>query len=136
MLDRHQKDVVTAVRVFLRQNSDVGNENETRIADFDCFLLDRIPPLRGQEKQTALASAVGRFAQLLAEIKCRVIRFPFVFHRDVLPVGRDARNVLLVEVIWHLEQRMFEFSVGLADQMIDLRSGDAADFEFDRAQSP
>ena len=60
--DRHQKHVVSAVRVFLGQDSDVGNENETRIVDLDSFLLDRIVALGGQEKQTALASAVGRFA--------------------------------------------------------------------------
>ena len=45
--DRHQKNVVTAVRVFLGQNSDVSDENETRIPDLDQFLLNRVPSLGG-----------------------------------------------------------------------------------------
>ena len=45
--DRHQKNVVTAVRVFLGQNSDVGDENETRSPDLDQFLLNRVPSLGG-----------------------------------------------------------------------------------------
>ena len=134
LFDRQQENVVTAVRVFLGQDSDVSNENEARILDPNPLVLSRVPALRGQEKEAALAPAVGRLAQMLAEIERGIIRLPFVFHRDSLPLGRDAGNVFLVEIIRHLEERVLEFSFRLADQMIDLRRGYATDLELDRAE--
>src|SRR6516165_11821032 len=132
--DRHQKDVVTAVGTFLGQNADVGNENETRITDPDRLLLDWVPTVRGQEKEAAFASAIGRFAKMFGEIERGVIRFPFVLHRDALPFGRDAGDVFVVEVIRVLKKRIFKFSFGLTDEVIDLGCCDPANLEFDRAQ--
>ena len=71
---------------------------------------------------------------MLGKIECRIVRFPFVLERDALPLGRDPRNVFLVEVIRNFKERMLEFPFGLTDQMIDLGGGDASDFEFNRAQ--
>ena len=73
---------------------------------------------------------------MLAEIECGIVRFPFVLERNALPLGRDSRDVFLVEVIRSFEKRMLEFSLGLADQMIDLGRGHATDLEFDCAQRP
>src|SRR2546425_7155885 len=52
------------------------------VANFDQFLCHWVPASRAEEKQTALASAIGRFAQMLAKVERGIIRFPFVFHRD------------------------------------------------------
>src|ERR1700730_5937767 len=99
LFDRHQKNVVTAVGIFLGQDSDVSDENETRIFDLDEFFLLGVPALRTEEEQTPLASAISRLLQVLAEIERGIIRFPLILYRDVLPFGRDPGNVFLVEVV-------------------------------------
>src|SRR5262249_58294210 len=112
------KSVWAGSGVLLGKNHNGGDEDETRVADRHKSFLNRVPTLRRKEKQTALASAVGRFAQMFGKIERGIVGFPFVFHRDSLPLGRDARNVLLVEVVGHFEEPMFGFSLCLTDQMI------------------
>ena len=99
------------------------------------FFFSGSQPRAVTKEETALASAVGRFAQMLGEIERRIVRFPFVLERDGLMLERDARNVFLVEEIGVVEMRMLEFSFGLADEMIDLRRGNTRNLIFDRAQS-
>src|SRR5437588_8342446 len=132
--DRHQKNLVTGVGVVLGQDSDVGDENEPEVAATDWLFIDRVPALRSQEKKAALGAAIGWLAQMLGKIECGIIRLPLVLQRDALALGRNPGNVFFVEVVWNLEERAFEFSLGLADQMINLRCGNAAYFKFQRAQ--
>ena len=72
---------------------------------------------------------------MLREIERRVVRLPFVFHRDRLLLNRDARDVLFVEIQRRPELRVFELPFSLANEMVDLSGGDARDFKFDRWQS-
>ena len=127
---------MSAVRIFLGQDPDVGHENEPRIfGRLDRFFRQRIPAARSHEKQTALAAAVRRLAQMLGEIKRRIVCLPFVLKRDGLPLESDPRNVFLIEKIGNLKPRMLEFPFGLADKMINLRGSDARNFIFDRIES-
>src|SRR5581483_4266670 len=116
-------------------DANVGDEDEAGIANVDGFLLLRVPALRAQEKQSALASAVRRLAKMLAKIKCGVIRFPFILHRDRLPLRGDPRDVFLVKVFGVRKEGRFELSLRLAHEVIDLRRGDAADLELNGVQS-
>src|SRR6476660_1578983 len=72
---------------------------------------------------------------MLRKLEGRVVCFPFVLERDALLLERDARNVFLVEDFGNAKMRMLESSLGLADQMIDLRRRDARNLVFDCAQS-
>ena len=72
---------------------------------------------------------------MFGKLECRVVCFPFVLERDALLLERDAGNVFLVEELGVAKMRMLESSLGLADQMIDLRRGDTRDLVFDCAQS-
>src|SRR5882724_11894341 len=72
---------------------------------------------------------------MLGKLERRVVCFPFVLERDALLLERYAGNVFLVEEVGVTEMRMLEFSLGLADQMIDLRRGDTRDLVFDCAES-
>src|SRR5204862_4470450 len=83
----------------------------------DRFLFDRIPAPGGQKEKTSLAPAVRWLAKVLREIERRVIRLPFVFHRDRLLLNRDARDVLFVEIQRRPELRVFEFPFGLANEV-------------------
>ena len=47
----------------------------------------------------------------------------------------DARNVFLVEEIWHGEVRMLEATLRLTNEVIDLGGGNARHFILDRLQS-
>ena len=99
IFDRHQKDVAAAVGVFLRQNSDVGDEKKSAVAGrLDRFLFHRIPAARGQKEKAALAPAVRRFAEMLGEIERGVVRLPFVFHRDRLMLERNPRDIFLLKI--------------------------------------
>ena len=72
---------------------------------------------------------------MLGKLERRIVCFPFVLERDALLLERDARNVFLVEDFGNVKVRMLESSLGLADQMIDLRRGDTRNLVFDCAES-
>ena len=72
---------------------------------------------------------------MLGKLERRIVCFPFVLERDALLLERDSRNVLLGEELGVAKMRMLEFSLGLADQMIDLRRGDTRNLVFDCAES-
>ena len=127
---------MTAVGIFLRQDSDVGDENETRIfGRLNRFFVNGVPTTRSQEKQTALTPAVRRLAQVFGEIERRIVGFPLVLERNSLVFERNSRNVFLVEQVGDLESGMLEVSFGLADEVIDLRCSNARNFVFNRAES-
>ena len=71
---------------------------------------------------------------MLGEIERRVVCLPVVLERNALSLERNPRNIFFVEEVGNLKPRMLELSFGLADQMIDLRRGDARNFVFDRAE--
>jgi hypothetical protein len=72
---------------------------------------------------------------MLGKLERRKVCFPFVLERDALLLERYAGNVFLVEEVGVAKMRMLESSLGLADQMIDLRRGDTRNFVFDCAES-
>ena len=72
---------------------------------------------------------------MLGKLERRIVCFPFVLERDALLLERDSRNVLLGEELGVAKMRMLEFSLGLANQMIDLRRGDTRNLVFDCAES-
>src|SRR6476469_6089840 len=72
---------------------------------------------------------------MLGKIERRIVCFPFVLECDALLLERDAGNVFLVEQVGVTEMRMLESSLGLADQMIDLRRGYTGDLVFDCVES-
>ena len=68
--DRHQKNVVAAGGAFLRENSDIGDEQEPAASHRrNWFLFNRVPTTRREKEQTAFAPAVIRLLQMLGEIE-------------------------------------------------------------------
>ena len=136
VLDRHQKDVAAAIDVLLRQNSDVRDEKKSAVANrIDRFLFRRVPTARGEKEKAALAPAIRWFAKMLGKIKRRIIRFPFVFDCNWLLLQPDTRDIFLIEQMGIAKFRVFEFALGLADEMVDLTRSDTRDFKFDARQS-
>ena len=135
-MNRHQKNIATAIRTFLGQDADVGNEKEAGLPYRGNYLaLDRVPAARRQEKEAALAPTINRFAQMLGKIERGIVRFPFVFQSDRLVLEGNARDVFLIEDSRVLKPRMLKFALGLANEMVDLIGGDARDFIFDCRQT-
>src|SRR4030095_12981083 len=72
---------------------------------------------------------------MFGKVERRIVCFPFVLERDALLLERYTRNIFLVEEIGVTEMRMLKFSLGLADEMIDLVCGDTRNLVFDCAES-
>ena len=134
-LDRDNEDIAAAVGVLLHQHPQIRDEHETayRGVRNGAFLL-RIPAAALQEKQTALAAAVGRLREMTREVEGRVVRLPAIGHGDELLLAGDARDVRLVErTISNL--RRLEPAFSLADEMVDLVGPHAVDLEFDQGHA-
>ena len=61
---------------------------------------------------------------MLAKIECGIVRLPFVLERNSLALGRNPRDIFLIEVIWDFKEGIFEFPFGLANEVIDLARRD------------
>src|SRR5207247_10764544 len=108
-LDRHQKDLAAAINVFLRQDSDVGDEQKPAVTGgLDRFLFLRIPTARGQKEKATLAPSICRLPQVLGKIQSRIIRLPFDYDRNQPLLDRTSREAFFVEIHPRMKLRILK----------------------------